>query len=190
MKIVLDLDGVCYEWEKTARYMLRRKFAQEGRPIPAALFQESLCWDHVEDAVTKEDWKWLWSEGVTLGLFRYGHCCRGAIEGVQTLSDLGEVHIVTARPPAAVQDTKDWIAFMFDKAVISGLHFTGRDSKSVIEADVYIDDSADNIIDLRNRGKTVIAVTRLWTGPVGNLRLAASWPEIVQHVRELKEATA
>jgi 5'(3')-deoxyribonucleotidase len=187
MRIALDLDGVCYEWEKTARYMLRRKRMLENQPIPLELMRESDSWDAIEHAVTAAEWAWLWSEGVKEGLFRYGHCCRGAIEGVHALSEIGDVLIVTSRPPSAIPDTLAWITFMFDKAPIAGIHFTGADPKDAIVADVYIDDGAHNINYLRARGHRVIQVARPWNAGLITLEgpIAYTWPYIVEKVREI-----
>jgi 5'(3')-deoxyribonucleotidase len=187
MRIALDLDGVCYEWEKTARYMLRRKRMLENQPIPLELMRESDSWDAIEHAVTAAEWAWLWSEGVKEGLFRYGHCCRGAIEGVHALSEIGDVIIVTSRPPSAVRDTLAWLTFMFDKTPLAGIHFTGIESKSAIFADVYIDDGAHNIVSLRAQGKRVIAVMRAWNFglQLGSGPAAFTWPAIVEEVRKV-----
>mgnify|MGYP001587805304 CR=1 FL=1 len=81
MRIAVDMDGVCYEWERTARYMLR-----EYRDV---VTPESTAWDSIKDDIPREDWKWLWTWGVQQGLFRYGHMVTGARIGLQELVSQG-----------------------------------------------------------------------------------------------------
>lgn len=148
------------EWEKTARYMLRRKYARERRAIPVELFSPSRHWDSIQQAVLPEDWAWLWDEGVDLGLFRYGHCVTGSIEGVEALGGIGELHILTQRPHRAVQGTSDWVAFMFNRATIASVTF--RDEKAGFDADIFIDDGVHQILSLHSAGKPVIIYNQPW----------------------------
>lgn len=142
MRIALDLDGVCYHWEKTGRYLLR---TQRGC---SHLIYPSTDWDYIKRMVDAEDWDWLWSEGVELGLFRYGHVITGAIEGVRELKARGhEVLVVTHRPSSAVQDTLDWLSYVrFEPAEVHILS-DGR-PKSSVPADIYIDDRPENIVEV------------------------------------------
>lgn len=188
MRIALDLDGVCYAWDKTARYMLRKKIAATGQVIPPELFRDSQHWNEIEEVVGPENFQWLWTDGVRDGLFRYGHCYTGAIEGVTELCEMGDVHIVTARPKTAYKDTIDWLSFMFDKSTISGVHFTGGESKSSVPADVYIDDAPHNIEQLLKAGHQVVSVLRPWNQSLGS-REAETWPGIVRATRSLLLAT-
>lgn len=185
MRINLDLDGVCYAWDKTARYMLRRKLAQEGRPIPVELFSPSPHWHSIEEVVEPADWEWLWDEGVDLGLFRYGHCITGAIEGTEVLGRLGELRIVTARPHRAIQDTYDWIGFMFNRANILDVVFT--DDKHEVDADVYVDDAPHHAVKLHGMGKKIIVFQQPWNNciaPDCGIQVSG-WPAVVQAVRAL-----
>lgn len=185
LKIALDLDGVCYEWEKTARYMLRRKYSQERLAIPIELFSPSQTWETIQDAVSPEKWDWLWNEGVELGLFRYGHCVRGAIEGVEALGELGSVSIVTARPLQAVKDTQEWVSFMFNRAKVKDIIF--KDSKHEVEADVYIDDGPHHILKLHELGKKVIVFRQPWNNliPFSVGIQVRDWQGVVDKVRDM-----
>jgi 5'(3')-deoxyribonucleotidase len=160
LKIGLDLDGVCYQWEKTARYMLRQRIVGRGDVCPGPLLVESLHWDHIQENVEKRDWEWLWDEGVKQGLFRYGHVVSGSIEGTTQLAALGDVFIVTARPKAAYGDTLAWLAFMFDKVPIAGVHFTS--DKLSANADIYVDDHLDNVQSLLGNNKACVLFDRAW----------------------------
>lgn len=196
MKIGLDLDGVCYEWEKTARYMLRRRILDRGDVCPGPLLVESQHWDWIQQHVSANDWKWLWSEGVEQGLFRYGHVVKGAIEGTTALANLGEVFVVTARPREAYGDTLAWLAFMFDKVPIAGVHFTP--AKINAGADLYIDDHVENVQTLLAHGKACVLFDREWnrranlstTPDSPFFRRQATWRGVVEAVIDFKHGRA
>src|SRR3990167_1953190 len=111
MRIGVDLDGVCYKWSKTARYMLREMLPGSPYTREGPMGQEADGYDYIQRNIAPEHWKWLWTEGVRLGLFRHGHIIKGAIEGVNALAADGhDMIIVTHRPKAAVTDTLRWLA--------------------------------------------------------------------------------
>jgi 5'(3')-deoxyribonucleotidase len=186
LRIALDLDGVTYGWDKTARYMLRRKLTKERRPIPVELFTPSRHWNSIQEAITPEDWAWLWDEAIDLGLYRYGHCVTGAIEGVEALGNLGDVTIVTARPHRALTDTSEWIAFMLNRANIGALLFT--DDKHEVEADLFIDDAAHQAVKLHAAGKRVIVFSQRWNEelPESVGTRVYSWPGVIDTVKGLQ----
>lgn len=183
MKIALDLDGVCYNWDKTARYMLRRKLTQERRPIPTELFSPSRHWDSIQQAIEPADWDWLWDEAINLGLYRYGHCEKGAIEGVEALGKLGDLMIVTSRPHKAYKDTRDWVSFMFDRAQVGALIF--NDNKHEVEADLYIDDGPHHALKLHEMGKQIIVFQKPWNDklPFSVGTQVNNWQAIVDTVK-------
>src|SRR5688572_21456774 len=158
MRIGLDLDGVVYNWDKTARYMLRtmrgypkhdprcgedeefdlvikpRKGAYPEYPCSgcAPLAYPAKHWDYIKDNVKPEDEDWLWRDGVKLGLFRYGHLYSGAIEGVRELATIGDIVVITKRPKSAVQDTLDWLSYLkLPFAEIHMLHEPGAKKSAV-----------------------------------------------------------
>lgn len=189
--IGLDCDGVCYAWEKTARYMLRGLLRSQGRDIPHELTVPSTHWDSVPESVTAEDWKWMWSEGVRNGLFRYGHCYPGAIEGAQALTELGDVMLITSRPKQAVHDTAAWIGFQFDKVPLAGIHILSHsEPKSQVSPapNLFIDDAVHNLDDLLPNTKDhvrVILFDQPWNqGYEHELshkwKRASGWPEAVE----------
>jgi 5'(3')-deoxyribonucleotidase len=164
--IGLDLDGCVYQWDKTARYMLRRRMEDRGEQPTDALYHASTSWDYIEENVSKEDWEWLWSSGTRQGLYRYGHVVSGAIEGVQGLANIGDVVVITARPKDAVNDTLTWLGTFFDKASLSGIVIQSNgQKKSQVEPvpDVYIDDGAHNLDDvLLNTDSLAIQFVQPW----------------------------
>lgn len=164
MKIGVDIDGVCYNWSKTARYMLREILPDSPYGKDGPLGRESTHWDYISENVEPEHWKWLWNEGVKLGLFRHGHLYPGTIKYIRLLSELGEIIAITHRPRQAVNDTLSWLEFQ--RLPLSGVHIlTDQQPKSTVtpHCDFYIDDKPENCIELLNttRGK-VCLMDREW----------------------------
>lgn len=200
----LDLDGVWYNFCKTANWMLRRRIEEKGARPPECLYRPWNYWSEPIENTNPADWEWLWTDGVKKGLFRYGHVIEGAIEGVQELCEIGRVAVVTHRPAAAVHDTLAWLAFMGDKAPLSGVVFQSNgEKKSEVtpRPDVYIDDAthvARDILD--NTDSQVI----LFDSPENQdfdpqqypwasarhrrVVRARDWPAVVKIAKQIKEA--
>lgn len=198
--IGLDLDGVCYQFDSTARYMLRQRIIARGDLVPDGLYEPSRHWDWISEQVSPADWKWLWTDGVREGLFRYGHAVRGSIEGVQALTRLGDVITITHRPAEAVRDTLAWVTLMFDRAPMAGLviQSNGQKKSEVIPTpDVYIDDAAHNADDvLDNTDSDIVLLNQPWNqgyygGPSrlrsSRLFRAANWDSVVSTVGVLRK---
>lgn len=190
MRIGLDIDGVMYRWDKTARYMLRDVLPNS--PYKNALRQESTRWDWIKDQIAPEHWDWLWNEGVKLGLFRYGHLYPGTIQAVRKLAEQHEVVLITHRPQSAVTDTLAWLGLL--NLPLSGLHLlTQGEPKSLVhpQCEVYLDDKPDNIEDLamRTNGLAVL-MRRPWNwmySPNWNSAKAAvtdGWDDFLKIVEE------
>jgi 5'(3')-deoxyribonucleotidase len=183
-RVGLDLDGVVYEWDKTARYMLR-----EVCPVPMTSYvrrlleEESRSWDYIEDCVPPAAWNWLWSEGVRLGLFRYGHVVRGAINGVRELSRFADIEVITHRPANAVEDTLGWLSFM--KLPLRGVHLlTHQEPKAAVKPafDLYIEDKPENCNGLSQIG-SVIMFARPWNEGAylyERVHRVEGWPAVLE----------
>lgn len=192
----LDLDGTVYEWDKTARYMLRERIKAKGANPPAELSVASRGWDTIMEVVSEDDWKWLWTDAIREGLYRYGHVITGAIEGVRALNGLGDVMAITHRPKLAVHDTLTWLSFMLDKSPLSGVVIQSNgQKKSEVNPrpDIYIDDAthvADDIIGTTS--SSVILFDQPWNQNFGllspRLYRAVGWQEVVKIATMLKEA--
>lgn len=181
-----------YNWEKTARYMLREVLGYYTKEGP--LGKESTSWDYIQENVDPRDWEWLWTEGVRLGLFRYGHLYSGTIQTVRRLAEIGEVVLITHRPKQAVNDTLDWLSFQH--LPIAGVHLlTNQEPKSSVkpECDVYLDDKPENVIDLRRgtSARLVCLMRRPWNRDTafgeknGSLVSVGTWYEFIEKVRIL-----
>lgn len=188
IRIGVDIDGVMYEWEKTARYMLREILPNSPYTKDGPLGQQSTAWGYIDGHVSKEHWKWLWSEGVKLGLFRHGHVVPGTIKGVRALAEIGDVIIITHRPRSAVNDTLAWLSFQ--DLPLAGIHvLSDMEPKSSVQpqCDIYIDDKPENCDDLRKntKAKLVAMYDRAWNQhvtPPGSVRVR-SWNEFVNLAR-------
>lgn len=185
MDIAIDIDGVCYEWEKTARYMMR---AYRGWPASGPMGRESDSWDYIQDNVSKEDWKWLWTEGVRLGLFRFGHLTTGAIVGLQSLvADGHHIIAVTHRPSQAIRDTNAWLTLM-DLPWYGQHILTNQEPKSSVEADILVDDKMENIEEWEaTTGKPGILFGREWNRDYDTRKYfrVEGWPAVLAYVETL-----
>jgi len=149
--------------------------------------------------VSKEDWRWLWNEGVALGLFRYGHVTGGSLEGLAGLAELGSIHIITTRPTSAVKDTLAWLNLMTDKIDLAGIHILSHHQpKSGVQPtpDVFIDDGMHNIQDIaENTDSWAIIYDQPWNQrPVENVNFpkvvrAYGWRHVVDIVAGIKEGS-
>lgn len=180
MKIAVDLDGVVYEWQRTYRYMMR-----EYRGIDVGKQEAWDCWDYPDQFTSKEDRKWMWSEGVKLGLFRYGHMTTGSRVGLQALADRGHKFIIaTSRPENAVTDTIDWVQLYFKDLPLVGISvLSNGEAKSQVNASVLIDDKPENIVEWVETGRQALLFDQPWnwsTGPIGGARRCRGWREIVE----------
>lgn len=183
MRIAIDLDGVCYEFERTARYMLREYRGCGG------LETASTEWDWIKRQVGADDWKWLWSEGVKLGLFRYGHMVKGCRIGLQELTRKHKIEIVTHRPRRAVTDTMDWVSLFFRDIPLDGFHMlSDGEPKSVIACDILIDDKPENLAEWASHGRTGIILTQPWNWRyrMGRVHRAAGWKGVSEIVGSLQ----
>lgn len=188
-RIGLDIDGCMYQWDKTARYMLREVLPNSPYKRDGPLGHASLHWDYIMQNVDPAHWKWLWTEGVRLGLFRHGHLFPGAIQAVRALAELGDVVVITHRPKAAVDDTLAWLAFQ--QLPLSGVHLlTEQEPKSNVQprCDVYLDDRPENCTDLgEHTYGSVALMDRPWNQgfetPI--VHRVHSWPEFVMWVKRV-----
>lgn len=193
--IGLDLDGVCYAFDKTVRWMLSQRIRARGEQPPASLSVAASTWDSTMESVSSSDWAWVWSGAIEEGLYRYGHVISGAIQGVQALNNLGDVYVITSRPKMAVHDTLTWLAFMFDKSPLAGVTIQSngqKKSQANPVPDVYIDDAVHVVNEiLDNTQSRVVLFDQPWNqdAPLSHrLYRAVGWTEVVKIAAMLKEA--
>lgn len=188
MRIGVDLDGTVYRWDATARYLLR---AHRGYPKDGPLGSESDSWHHIEENVAPEDWAWLWSEGVALGLFRHGGIYPGAIDALRSMGEYADLVVITKRPATAKADTEDFLAF--HRVPVAELHvlsdYDAPKSTVLPWCDLYVDDAPQIVGDLAaNTPGKVALMDRPWNRSV---RYAEElWSRRVVRVRSWSEASA
>jgi 5'(3')-deoxyribonucleotidase len=181
MRIACDIDGVLYKWEPLARKLLHD---HRGIDLPA-----SESWDFIKENVSPKDWRWLWSEGPSMGLWRHATPYPYAQQGLEMLKRLGHVALISHRPESAIADTYTWLARY--GLVTSELHIVadGRKSDVLPHADVYIDDNPDVVVDvLLHTDAHIVCFGRPWNSDIpskGRLQRAIDWREVVEHVRRI-----
>lgn len=181
-RIGVDIDGVMYQWSKTARYMLREVLPNSPYTKDGPLGIEPLSWNYIQENVDPSHWKWLWTEGVRLGLLRHGHLYPGTIESIRRLSQVGDVVIITHRSKQAVPDTMAWLSYQ--QLPISGIHIlTNQQPKSSVpHCDVYIDDKPENCEDLQsNTPGRAFLMNRPWN-QASDFKRVYSWRDFEEKV--------
>lgn len=193
MRIGIDIDGVMYQWDRTARYMLRNVLP--GSPY-GFLVEESKSWNEIQHRVAPEDWGWLWNEGVKLGLFRYGHMYPGTVQAIRKLATMGEIVLITHRPTAAVKDTLAWLAY--NDFPISELHLlTAGENKASVkpECDIYLDDKPENCIDLADGTKARIYLMArpwnygfrdAWSSSYPGIHTIENWNQFIEEISHVR----
>jgi hypothetical protein len=190
VRIGIDLDGVCYQWTKTARYMLR-EILPNSPYKHGPLQTECTRWEYIRDHIKPEHNRWLWKEGVALGLFRHGHLFPGTIKALRQLDRIGDLVAITQRPTSAIEDTMAWIAF--HRLPFREVHvLQGQSKTSVRPCEIYIDDKPENCeeLALMPHAPGVAMPSRPWNidqQPERTQRVQ-SWDEFVTLARSLRDA--
>lgn len=163
LRFGLDLDGVLADWHGAARFLLSHYWNLELPPVEK-LFR---TWDGHREYITEEQERWLWTEGIRLGLFRHLKVRKGAIEFCRRLEQLADIVIITKRPKLALQDTLDWLSF--HRIPASEVHILAeKQSKADIPVDIALDDNPENILDYLRTGRTFpILWLRPWNKHIG-----------------------
>lgn len=179
MRIALDCDEVLYCWERTARYLLRNCYPRAEKL--SGLGEPFRAWA-IPEIIGDNAYKWLFDEGVQLGLFRHGHVITGAMLGVRALRDAGhELVVVTHRPENGVRDTLAWLDFHFGAEQpypFSGLAILSNgEPKTEVEFDLLVDDSPKNIDTAHAAGRMGMQFAAAWNGWTGY-----NWESLVKEL--------
>jgi 5'(3')-deoxyribonucleotidase len=184
--ITCDLDGVGYAFQKTYNYMMRT-YRGIDMPHGTEWIDEWDAWDRY---TKEEDRRWIWTEGVAQGLFRYGFMIKDFRWGLEELaSDGHEFYIATARPANARQDTFDWCQLFLKDLPIRSIVVGATNKWEVARSDLLIDDNIDNVKNWRGNA---ILFDQPWNRslalePVAGFQLrivrAKGWTGVVDTVR-------
>jgi len=184
LRIMVDLDEVCYDFEGASRFLLREHF---GVTVPSPSRYWAFTKDYLAQQGLPEAWNWLWTEGVKRGLFRHGNLISGAAKGVNDLAAYGDIVVITARPRTAGPDTLGWLSW--HGLPTYEVHILGPHQKKsdvLPYCDLYIDDSMANCFDLQdNTTGKVLCWSRPWNAGAEGLTRVQNWEECVEWATKL-----
>ncbi|TCD48424.1 5'-nucleotidase [Chlorobium sp. N1] len=181
--IGVDLDGVCADF-----YGRMRRIASEWLELPLDALPEEVSYGLDEWGISGEgQYESLHRFAVTQReLFRTMPMIPGARRYLRLLSDEGyRIRIITHRlfihyfHASAVQQTVEWL----DSHGIPYWDLCFMKEKSQVGADIYIEDSPDNIMQLRESGLYTICFANSTNRHIAGPR-AHSWEEAYLLVRE------
>lgn len=149
MRVGLDLDGVCYEWDAAANAALAAAF-----PRLAGLRPHEY-WGHLDDQVGElvgaaeksGVLRWLWTEGVS-EMFGAGHAYPGAPSFMRALARDHELVVITSRPRTAAHLTLRFLARHRVNAAEVHVIGSGKEKSQVPACDAYVEDRDKNVDDL------------------------------------------
>lgn len=183
----VDLDGVCADYTIGFRAIVAEELGVSEESLPL-----ERSWDFREWGLDSADFERLHHLAVTeRRMFRDLPIIDGCADALWRLSDAGVwIRIITHRlyvnwgHATAVGDTVGWL----DTAGVPyrDICFLGR--KPQVEADVYIDDAAHNVVALRETGNPVIVFDQPYNRDLPGPR-AADWGEVEDVVMEIASQT-
>lgn len=183
----VDLDGVCANYTAALRPFVAQRFNVNPETLT-----DDISWNFVEWGMTsREQYLDIHAEAVVKRrIFATMPTIEGAAETLWRLSDAGVwIRIITHRLQVkgghanAVSDTCTWLDA--HNIPYRDLCFLG--AKPQVEADVYIDDSPDNVNALRESGNDVIVFDQPYNREISGPR-AHSWQEVETYVLDRMES--
>lgn len=155
MILSVDVDGVLADWEGRARALLQDEF---GLNLPV-----STSWDAIREAVSEEQWGWLWEPRQEHELFHNAVLMPGAKEALAALQEAGHhIAISTCVPPAARVYRAAWL--LYNDLPYDSLHFPDKlGNKGLVAAHLYVDDSPEVLQSLLStRYGALVGVRQPW----------------------------
>jgi uncharacterized HAD superfamily protein len=177
IRIGLDLDGVVCDWHRSVLTL----FNERGYNFDPSF--ESPYWDWIKDNVRKEDWDWLWNEGVKVS-YEKASPYPGAVSFVHKLRKKGNIVVLTARPEGCWRVTIDWwYRFMYFSPTGFNFFYSGLE-KELVKVDYFIEDNynyANNYAEAYPHAN-VILFERAWNenGPDSNVIRADTYNEVLK----------
>ena len=180
--IGVDLDGVCADF-----YGRMREIASEWFERPLEELPHEVSWGMSEWGVSdKSQYESLHCFAVTQReLFKTMPMIPGARKYLRLLSDEGyRIRIITHRlfihyfHASAVQQTVEWL----DSHGIPYWDLCFMKEKEEVGADIYVEDTPYNVLQLRERGLYTICFANTTNRHIGSPR-AASWQEVYEMVK-------
>ena len=152
--LAVDIDGVCADFLAGLRPLAARRLGLAADRLPDPQHYDLRCWGLADGG---------WDSLDRSGLYQQLPPIDGAAVTIRRLHQQGwRIRLVTARcanepdPSQVAADTIGWLQqhqFIWDD-----LCFTPN--KGEVAADIYIDDSPDNIMRLRAAGRVAVVYTQ------------------------------
>lgn len=149
--ILLDLDGVLFDWAKAMIIeIVRRDEGEFSEGKVQSYLNKYQSWEIWDDlGVPKGHFDWVWEQSIREGtMYRGLPPFPGSVQALWRLSDAEyHIHVCTSRlnkfrlHDQAVINTVTWLR----EHGVPYRSLTFTEDKSVIEADVMIDDSPKNL---------------------------------------------
>lgn len=186
--IGVDLDGVCGRY-----YDALRKYLGEKNGIPPEqitnIYPDPTTYDMYEWPDLEHNFVKYHSDAVREGLFANMEPMPGASETLWKLNESGyHLRIITSRfvkhgqNAQVISDTAFWL----DRNQIPYRDIMFVKEKAEVYADIYIDDSPENIIRLQATGREVIIFDAPYNRELAGYR-AHDWDDVHSLVQQLSE---
>lgn len=180
MRVGVDLDGVCYDFEESFRYYLWdfERFDYEDMP-------PSTRWEFYEDwGMDAKQFVDYCHAGVDAGvIFSHGRPFPGTREALEALKDHGHtIHIVTDRSFGSNGRSEGATRAWLDQYKLPFDSLTFSPDKTVVRTDVFVDDKLQNYDALVHAGTRAYLFDRPWNQhplPRKRVRSLAEFVEVV-----------
>ena len=176
MRVAIDLDNTCLEWQDHWADLYMEWFDVEI--LPSQLTTWTACLDATHFTSMGEFYRWF-DKANGWRTQPYVPGAAGALYLLQ--QERIKFLFVTSRPADTHGHTADW-AWREWGAVVD---FKDNRSKHVTSAGLWIDDSPEVIESLVENGKPVVRFARPWNEHVTATDLVAhDWAEALEHIRK------
>jgi hypothetical protein len=153
MRVGIDIDGVIFPWTEAANRAVSVQFGIDVKG-------DHLHWDWLQERLTKEQWRWVWSEeGQKRTFDRPTFVYPGVQKSFGRILDSGhECHFVTHRNPTICGPaTTRLLARQFEGHSWGGTHILRDTPKhELLKWHVFIDDKPSTVIDFLTATRTIV----------------------------------
>ena len=177
----VDLDGVCADYENAFRDAVAQRLDRDPRDLPP----QTVLDQFTEWGLDPDTFATVHREAVVEDrMFRRMAPMPGVSEALWELSDAGVwIRIITHRlcvnwaHETTAADTAAWL----DEHHIPYRDLCFIGAKPDVGADIYVEDSPDNVLALRATGRETIVFDQPYNRHLPGPRVG-TWPEVVAHV--------
>jgi 5'(3')-deoxyribonucleotidase len=184
--IGVDLDGVCGRY-----YEALRQYLGEQNGIPpekiADIYPDPTTYDMHEWPDMEQNFIKYHSDAVQQGLFAHMQPMPGASDALWKLNESGfHLRVITSRfvrhgqNAQVISDTAFWL----DQHQIPYRDIMFVKDKADVYADIYIDDSPENVVRLQETGRDVIIFDAPYNRELAGYR-ANNWDDVLTLINQL-----